>query len=204
MNLEELRALFADLLSKGITPMLCDTEVPLYDSPVACGEPNMSYGEILEKVLLPKELLSMHPEFLIPVRGDSMKDVGIETGDIVKVIGDVTPSDGDIVLAYIDGEFTLKTYCEDEDGQHWLVPQNEKYQPILLDDKIEVRIYGRVKEVVVLKSSGHRVLDQAAQQSVRLAEPFMPFPAAIRKDTDILQVIRTWKFSSADVMTAEN
>ncbi|MFP5429995.1 MAG: energy transducer TonB [Gammaproteobacteria bacterium] len=63
---------------------------------------------------------------------------------------------------------------------------------------------GRVKEVVVLKSSGHRVLDQAAQQSVRLAEPFMPFPAAIRKDTDILQVIRTWKFSSEDVMTAEN
>jgi protein TonB len=63
---------------------------------------------------------------------------------------------------------------------------------------------GRVKEVVVLKSSGHRVLDQAAQQSVRLAEPFMPFPAAIRKDTDILQVIRTWKFSTADVMTAEN
>lgn len=63
---------------------------------------------------------------------------------------------------------------------------------------------GRVKEIVVLKSSGHRVLDEAARQSVRLAEPFMPFPASIRKDTDILQVIRTWKFSSADVMTAEN
>ena len=63
---------------------------------------------------------------------------------------------------------------------------------------------GRVKEIVVLKSSGHRVLDEAARQSVRLAEPFMPFPLSIRKDTDILQVIRTWKFSSADVMTAEN
>lgn len=63
---------------------------------------------------------------------------------------------------------------------------------------------GRVKEVVVLKSSGHRVLDEAARQSVRLAEPFMPFPASIRRDTDILQVIRTWKFSSSDVMTAEN
>lgn len=63
---------------------------------------------------------------------------------------------------------------------------------------------GRVKEVVVLKSSGHRVLDEAARQSVRLAEPFMPFPASIRKDTDILQVIRTWKFSDSDRMTAEN
>lgn len=63
---------------------------------------------------------------------------------------------------------------------------------------------GRVKEIVVLKSSGHRVLDEAARQSVRLAEPFMPFPASIRKDTDILQVIRTWKFSDSDRMSAEN
>ena len=180
MNLEELRALFADLLSKGITPMLCDTEVPLYDSPVACGEPNMSYGEILEKVLLPKELLSMHPEFLIPVRGDSMKDVGIETGDIVKVIGDVTPSDGDIVLAYIDGEFTLKTYCEDEDGQHWLVPQNEKYQPILLDDKIEVRIYGRVKEVV---KQDPRVSYRQCMKAIRKMKKIEP-PKLTRQHVD--------------------
>jgi protein TonB len=63
---------------------------------------------------------------------------------------------------------------------------------------------GRVKDITVLKSSGHSLLDQAARQSVRLAEPFMPFPASIRKDTDILQVIRTWKFSTSDVMTAEN
>lgn len=63
---------------------------------------------------------------------------------------------------------------------------------------------GRVKDITVLKSSGYRVLDEAARQSVRLAEPFMPFPASIRKDTDILQVIRTWKFSDSDRMTAEN
>ncbi len=54
---------------------------------------------------------------------------------------------------------------------------------------------GRVKEIVVLKSSGYPLLDEAAKQSVRLAEPFQPFPAAIRRDTDILQIIRTWKFA---------
>jgi protein TonB len=54
---------------------------------------------------------------------------------------------------------------------------------------------GQVKEIVVLKSSGYPVLDEAARQSVRLAEPFQPFPAAIRRDTDILQIIRTWKFA---------
>lgn len=54
---------------------------------------------------------------------------------------------------------------------------------------------GHVKKIDVLKSSGRQILDDAARQSVRLAEPFQPFPAAIRKDTDILQIIRTWKFA---------
>lgn len=54
---------------------------------------------------------------------------------------------------------------------------------------------GRVKKIDVLKSSGHAILDDAARQSVRLAEPFQPFPASIRQDTDILQIIRTWKFT---------
>lgn len=54
---------------------------------------------------------------------------------------------------------------------------------------------GQVKSVTVLKSSGSKLLDEAAQRSVMLAAPFQPFPADIRRDTDILQIIRTWKFS---------
>lgn len=61
---------------------------------------------------------------------------------------------------------------------------------------------GQVKEITTLKSSGHTVLDEAARQSVRLAAPFQPFPAAIRRDTDILQIIRTWKF--ADRLSSES
>ncbi|MDQ8036514.1 MAG: TonB family protein [Pedobacter sp.] len=60
---------------------------------------------------------------------------------------------------------------------------------------VSILATGQVKEIIVLKSSGYPVLDEAARQSVRLAEPFQPFPAAIRQDTDILQIIRTWKFS---------
>lgn len=60
---------------------------------------------------------------------------------------------------------------------------------------VSILANGQVKEIVVLKSSGYPVLDEAARQSVRMAEPFQPFPATIRRDTDILQVIRTWKFS---------
>lgn len=148
MTLEELRDLFSDMLSKNMRPMLCDTKVPKYNASVPCGDPTLCYEEDMENMLLPKGLLSMHPEFMLPVKGDSMVGAGITAGDMVKVIGDVTPYDGDIVLACVNGEYTLKTFCEDEKGMKWLLPQNERYQPILLEENTSARIYGRVKEVV--------------------------------------------------------
>jgi len=53
---------------------------------------------------------------------------------------------------------------------------------------------GHVKEIQVLQSSGYKVLDQAAIRIVRLAAPFSPFPAEMRKSKDILEIIRTWSF----------
>ncbi len=54
---------------------------------------------------------------------------------------------------------------------------------------------GHVKEVRVLESSGHRVLDDAAIRIVRLAQPFAPFPKEMREEVDIIEIIRTWKFA---------
>lgn len=53
---------------------------------------------------------------------------------------------------------------------------------------------GSVKEVSVLRSSGYRLLDDAAVRIVRLAAPFQPFPQQMQKTTDVLEIIRTWKF----------
>ncbi|SEA22331.1 energy transducer TonB [Microbulbifer marinus] len=61
---------------------------------------------------------------------------------------------------------------------------------------------GAVEEVVILESSGERVLDDAAQQIVRLAAPFAPFPAEIRKEADRLEIIRTWRFEMTGFSTA--
>ncbi|MCG8392389.1 MAG: TonB family protein [Pseudomonadales bacterium] len=59
---------------------------------------------------------------------------------------------------------------------------------------VSIRKDGQLKEVRVLKSSGHKFLDQAAVQSVRLAAPFDAFTAEMRKNMDVLEIIRTWKF----------
>ena len=53
---------------------------------------------------------------------------------------------------------------------------------------------GTLKEVELLQSSGHRVLDDAAVRIVRLAAPFAPFPDELRQTTDVLEIIRTWQF----------
>ena len=53
---------------------------------------------------------------------------------------------------------------------------------------------GSLKEVELLDSSGHKVLDDAAIRIVRLSAPYAPFPDELRKSTDVLEIIRTWQF----------
>lgn len=53
---------------------------------------------------------------------------------------------------------------------------------------------GSINDIIVRRSSGHKVLDDSAIRIVRLAAPFSPFPDAIIKETDILHITRTWQF----------
>jgi protein TonB len=62
---------------------------------------------------------------------------------------------------------------------------------------------GEVESVEINRSSGKKVLDQAAIRIVRLAAPFDRFPDAIRRDTDILYITRTWTFARGDQLSAE-
>ncbi len=61
---------------------------------------------------------------------------------------------------------------------------------------LDVALYanGTIAEVNMRRSSGHKILDDAAIAIVRLAAPFAPFPTDIQKDTDILHITRTWQF----------
>jgi protein TonB len=68
---------------------------------------------------------------------------------------------------------------------------------------VAIKADGEVESVEVNRSSGHKVLDQAAIRIVRLASPFERFPDNIRADTDILHITRTWTFTRADQVFAE-
>ena len=61
---------------------------------------------------------------------------------------------------------------------------------------------GEVESIRILQSSGHSILDQAAVEIVHLAAPFQPFPAELRAEADILEIIRTWRFHEGNALTS--
>ena len=68
---------------------------------------------------------------------------------------------------------------------------------------VAIKANGEVEAIEINQSSGHKFLDRAAERIVRLAAPFEPFPAAIKSDTDILHITRTYTFTKADQVLAE-
>ncbi len=75
------------------------------------------------------------------------------------------------------------------------------YGSLLLS--ISVRADGSVDRMEVLRSSGFPVLDDAARRIVQMASPFAPFPQDIRRDTDMIEITRTWVFTNADRLRTE-
>ena len=84
-------------------------------------------------------------------------------------------------------------------------PQEAKARKLYgsLQLTVAIKADGEVESVEVSRSSGHKVLDQAAIRIVRLAAPFDRFPSNIRADTDILHITRTWTFTRGDQVLAD-
>ncbi|MBK7816040.1 MAG: TonB family protein [Rhodocyclaceae bacterium] len=68
---------------------------------------------------------------------------------------------------------------------------------------VVIRNDGSLDRVEVNRPSGQKVLDDAARRIVEMAAPYPPFPEAIRRDTDILEIIRTWSFTTSDRLQSD-
>ncbi|MDR1939256.1 MAG: hypothetical protein LBQ40_00465 [Clostridiales bacterium] len=85
--------------------------------------------------------------FAVRVRGDSMIGAGIADGSIVVIHRQSDADSGQIVLATIDNEATIKRFKRTTQGVFMLKPENDKYDPIIVDKKCDFRILGIVKEI---------------------------------------------------------
>ena len=143
-KLEELKFLERDEKGK-LIPLAIANAVKVLGT-VEAGFPSPAEEELVDTLSL-DELLIQNREatFLLKVSGDSMSGAGILPGDMVIVDKGQTPKSGDIVIAQVDGEWTMK-YLRKRGDTITLVPANPKYQPI--KPKNELKISGVVTAVV--------------------------------------------------------
>lgn len=120
-------------------------EIPLLGL-VKAGFPENAEEELLDSVNL-EDLLIGKKEltYILEVDGDSMIDAHIEKGDMVLVERTNQAKDGDIVIAEVDGEFTLK-YFKNKNGKVWLEPANKNYQNIY--PRQSLNVIAKLKAVI--------------------------------------------------------
>lgn len=121
--------------------------VPLFSDRVPCGFPSPAADYVEQRIDL-NELLIQHPSstYFVKTAGDSMIDAGIGDGDLLVVDSSRTASHGDIVIAAVEGEFTVKRLQLRPTVQ--LNPMNSAYSPIIIGSEDALDIFGVVTFIV--------------------------------------------------------
>jgi len=121
---------------------------PFFLSRVCAGFPSPA-DDYLDRGLDLNEFLIQHPAatFFIKVSGDSMINAGIRSGDILIVDRSLEPGNGKVVVAVINGEFTVKRLRRRQ-GRMVLEADNEHYQPIEITEGIDFEVWGVVAHVI--------------------------------------------------------
>ena len=106
--------------------------VPIIGS-VAAGQPILAVENIEAYFPIPSEMMPNKETFMLKVKGESMINAGIFDGDRILVQQQQTADNGDIVVALVDDSATVKTFYK-EAGYIRLQPENDAFEPIILDD----------------------------------------------------------------------
>ena len=123
-------------------------KLPLFLAKVQAGFPSPADDHLERSIDLNEELIrNPASTFFVRVKGESMRDAGIHTGDILVVDRSLTPSDRRIVVAMIDGEFTVKRF-RNLQGNVFLEAANDKFPRIELSGDQELVIWGVVAFVI--------------------------------------------------------
>jgi DNA polymerase V len=129
---------------------LSQLSLPLFGSRVPAGFPSPA-DDHLEASLDLNEHLIPHPAatFFVRVQGLSMTGAGIYDGDLLIVDRALEPASGDIIVAVLNGEQTVKR-LHVESGQVWLMPENPDFKPLAVSEGMDFHIWGVASSAVHL------------------------------------------------------
>lgn len=135
--------------SRGIRLLVDDNQgIPLIGK-VAAGLPISSEANIEAQIEFPKDLFRQAPDYLLRVQGDSMTGIGIMDGDILGVLSSETAKNGDIVVARVNEDVTVKRFQRDGD-QIQLIAENPSYPPIVVTSEDDFQIEGQMLGLIRL------------------------------------------------------
>lgn len=123
-------------------------DLPFIDSGISAGFPSPALDFIDLSIDLNRHLIK-HPSatFYGRVKGDSLKNAGIEDGDLLIIDKSLEPINGKIAVCYIDGEFTAKRIQMNK-HEILLIPENENYKPLKVTKDNDFLIWGIVTHVI--------------------------------------------------------
>jgi repressor LexA len=114
---------------------------------VAAGKPTLAVEDFEETFPVPQEMLGGSDGFMLRIQGDSMIEDGIYEGDLVIVRRQSTADNGDIVVALLDNEATVKRFYRENDKIR-LQPANSSMQPIYVDDVVIIgKVVGLLRQM---------------------------------------------------------
>jgi DNA polymerase V len=125
-----------------------ELSLPLVETGISAGFPSPALDFANSTIDLNKYLIkNPSSTFYGRVRGNSLRDAGIDDNDILIIDRSLEPQDGKIAVCFIDGEFTAKR-IKIKKNEIWLMPENKDYQPIRVTPENEFIIWGIVTYVI--------------------------------------------------------
>ena len=123
-------------------------DIPFYQSNVPAGFPSPAEN-FMDLDLNLQEYLVQHPSatFCVRVTGDSMQNAGILSGDVMVVDRALEPKNNTIVLAVLDGEFTVKRIQKKGDDL-FLSPENKDFKAIQITEEMNFQVWGVVTHII--------------------------------------------------------
>ncbi|RBL90879.1 peptidase [Chitinophaga flava] len=123
--------------------------LPFFDTTIPAGLPSPALDYEPEEIDLSRILQpNPHQSFIIRVKGDSMTEAHIPDGCLAVVDRSIRPSTGDIIVAVLNGEFTIKRLVKA--GRNWVLhPENPFYKPIVITEEADFQVWGVITAVIV-------------------------------------------------------
>ena len=122
--------------------------IPLFSDSVQAGFPSPAEDHMDMDLNLQDHLIqNPSATFCVRAVGESMKDAGIKSGDIMIVDKSLEPKNRSIVLAVIDGEFTVKRVNMNE-NELYLIPENSNFSPIKITQEMDFQVWGVVTYII--------------------------------------------------------